>query len=811
MLFSSILACALASASFANAQDDTFGMADRDDTNVSLDAIKEITKSGDALDWKPVTDNSKHTRHKPDFCFCNGHHEEPTNLSPDAEMEPRIAPLRLSADETKYAVGDSTLSLSGNVAGFQGSLQLFADALSFNRNTQEVSLSGNVQLREPGTLILGEQATLNRKDGSARFNEARFVAHNSGANGIAQAISRSPNGEINMEGASYSLCHPEDNIWSIKAERITLDTENNEGVTRNARMHIKGVPVMYMPYFNFPLNNKRKSGFLFPNYSSSSEGSDFSIPYYLNLADNYDVTITPRIVSKHGAMIETEARYLNKKHSAVAGFNYLPSEKDSASKQGARWLTSFRETGYFDDNRRFTHEIDFQRVSDDSYMSDLGTAGLDVRRETQLKSHAQIAYQADNWDGRVYIEGYQALKNNLTPSYKRLPQISFNYNKPITPRLNADLSTEYSYFDHPDKDSKPVGSRLFIEPSLTFTDQTAARKSTIKLGMKQISHDVDSGDSNAKNTSASSANITLDNKLVFERTSKNNTRQTLEPRIQYHYAKGNNTEDAPIFDTNKRSDSFHQFFNGNRFSGRDRVSDANRITLGLSSKQFNHNNEKVIEAGIAQQVHLSDREVSHLNTDTATADVLSLDREERNRNISNTAFFLNYNPSKQLQINSEYLVNSSNAHIESASIHTHFSPYDNKLQIFNAGYQYSKDVNAYLENPYLNDDIHQLSASAVLKARKNLYVFAESKYDLSNHQTREELVGLEYNSCCWKARLAYHKEELVDPDPSNSDIDHNHGIRLELQLKGLSGISDKMSSLLSENIEGFDKREENYE
>jgi LPS-assembly protein len=73
-------------------------------------------------------------------------------------------------------------------------------------------------------------------------------------------------------------------------------------VAKHARLRIRGIPVLYTPYINFPIDDRRKSGFLVPSIGSSDDnGFELITPYYWNIAPNLDATFYPRYMSKRGA------------------------------------------------------------------------------------------------------------------------------------------------------------------------------------------------------------------------------------------------------------------------------------------------------------------------------------------------------------------------------------------------------------------------------------------------------------------------------------------------------------------------------
>lgn len=754
------------------------------------------------LDWQPFTEEE--LAENP-FCICDGHYVEPQNISArTSTISSKDAPLILDADEASYILGENIV-FKGNVIGSQGSMQLLAEELIYNKDTQDIDLKGDVTLREPGTLIQSKAANINRNTRAANIRNSHYLIHKSGAHGTAENVLRDTKQNILLNNASYTLCEPHDASWHIKANQIYLDTQDSEGKARHAKLFIKDVPVFYFPYFEFPLNNKRKSGLLIPSISQSNSGLDISVPYYFNLAPNYDVTLTPRYLAKNGPMLEVESRYLHPKSEFVFGGAYLAKDDDYSPNNDIpeqRWLILAKEKGLLDEERRWSHEFSLQRVSDRDFMRDLGTSGLDVRRDTQLKSYAKLGYQADKWNSDIYLVGYQSLNENLSDSYKRLPQISFNYADAI---FNSDISFEtfaqLTHFEN-SNNSLVTGQRLFLSPSLNYSKKTPSFLFEASTGLKHRQYNLNkefSEDFSENNIWV--PNFGFDVRAWLDRYGKDGSMQTLEPRIKYYYANSKQQDNAPIFDTADRTSSYRQLFAEERFTGYDRISDANQLTLGLSSQYFNADNSLNFDVGVAQQFYFDTLNVGSKDFSNLSTEQQAIETERLERTKSEIGAYAILNANQKWQLNSEYLLDSSSFNLRSASVNLNYAKTPEHYQLFNVGYQYRERD--------LRDDLHQINASIIYPINRRLTAISAVNYNLEDHNFIEDLTGIEYNNCCWRARLMYHRE--ANTTSTSDSTDYDYGIRFEIQLKGLSNFNSGLNQLLSETIKGFDIREQNYQ
>ena len=193
---------------------------------------------------------------------------------------------------------------------------------------------------------------------------------------------------------------------------IELDVNGGVGTARGVKLDFKGVPILYAPYFSFPINDERKSGFLTPDISSRDRtGFDLAVPYYLNLAPNYDLTLEPRYMSKRGTQVRSDFRYLLPNSRGEFGFEYLPdddeTQHDAPLRQSAARVAvrRARSAGGAGRDSRKSRTTPTSRTS---------AAASRVTSQTHLNRFVDLTFFAPNWSLLTRLQNYQTIDPVLT-------------------------------------------------------------------------------------------------------------------------------------------------------------------------------------------------------------------------------------------------------------------------------------------------------------------------------------------------------------------------------------------------------------
>ena len=720
---------------------------------------------------------------------CSGAYvEPPTEPLTDATQ---IGTILARADESELSQNPEIASFSGNVTLRQDERRLRADTATYFREEDRVVIEGNVQYREPGLLLRGESAEFSTASETGTVSHAEFVMHVEHARGKADQIFRNADETVDLEDGTYTQCEPGQEDWRLAASEIHLDRESGRGIARSARLEVQEVPVLWTPYISFPIDDRRMSGFLWPAFTNSSQnGFDVALPYYLNLAPNYDATIIPRFLNDRGVMAGAEARYLNEWSEWAVSGSYLP---DDDVYEDDRWLTNIQQTGRL--NGTFKTQIDFTKVSDEEYLKNLSTTGLEVQRSTHLLQLAKASYRfSDDWSVSLKTQQYQVLDEDLREPYKMLPRIEVKRdwsNGVFEP--DYSLTTEYTYFEHKD-DFRLTGQRLYAEPSVGFPMEWMAGFIRPRLSYQYIGYSLDDTTAPGKSDSpsVSAPRVSLDTGIFLERETSwfgTDMQQTLEPRLFYLWSDFDDHSDIPNFDTSELTFNFNQLFRYTRFSGRDRIADANQTSASLTTRFIDRDSGiELMSASVGQIYYFEDRRVSASGSDRDIADTSN----------SQVAAELNINPSPSFRISGVTVWNPDTEQIDEAGASLNWTPGD--TSIFNLSYRQREGDGEITDNtfdPYKNVD--QIDFSTVFPLGDRWKFFGRYQYDIDNEDNLEEMAGVEYSSCCWSVRMVY--QEGVDWNNGR-----DRGFYLQFVLRGLGGLGQNIDQLLDNSIFGYGMR-----
>ena len=208
--------------------------------------------------------------------------------------------------------------------------------------------------------------------------------------GVAERILFEGPGQFHAQRASFTTCEPDNDQWNIRSNDLRIYRDEGVGVARNATVDFKGTPIFYAPYFSFPLHQERKTGFLAPHYgTTSASGFEVTTPFFWNLAPNYDLTITPRVLSKRGLQLRNDFRYLMPAYKGELHVEVLPDD--------FRYLV-FATTSA----QRMGVELTGKCVSDGPHSDMVKDAGETYRQAAETKRPIYRRTPPTVWDDRLY-------------------------------------------------------------------------------------------------------------------------------------------------------------------------------------------------------------------------------------------------------------------------------------------------------------------------------------------------------------------------------------------------------------------------
>ena len=650
-----------------------------------------------------------------------------------------------------------------------------AEEASYDETAGVLQIPKSVVFENPDLIIFGESAKLLTKEKTTIIDGADYQILSIPARGTARQIRVENGANIELDEVTYSTCTSVDNSWELSAKKILINNQSGEGEARNLVLRFKDIPIIYLPYLSFPINDQRKTGLLVPNLGRSSKrGLEISLPYYWNLAPNIDLTTTPTLMAKRGVQLSAELRFLTAIQGGITQIDYLLN--DDIYKKDRTYI-SHRQTINLPSNWRM--KLNGEYASDNSYFEDL-TGTMSSTSRTHLLREIQLEHYSENWIMEIGMDHYQMIDDSIIDEekpYRRLPYFNFSGmwgNKALG--LNYALDSEVVFFDKPETIS---GSRFHVMPEVSAPLNFNGIKITPSMAMDFTKYNLHTANDNSHSMSSVSPEravpiYSLDLTGVFQKTWKNGRYlQTLEPRILRVYIPYRNQDDFPIFDTIVPDMNGIQLFRKNRYVGQDRLGDTSQISYGITTKVVDANNgNSLFGLTLGQIRYFKDRKVALPSESKLTQD------------SSGYMAMMNMRINKNWSVKLGHMWNThSNTSMKTTA---RFQYKSKQSEIFNVAYRYRRNM------------LKQLDASFSWPVRDHWNVVGRYNYSILDRKVLERFVGLEYESCCWGIRVISRKHLAY----RNGDTDTSFSI--EFVFKGLSDIGDPVENLLDRGILGYD-------
>lgn len=699
---------------------------------------------------------------------CPGEYREPDlNLDRSMTLQEQQT-IFLEALRSSTVLGGVT-RLEGGINMRQGGRLLSSDQAEYNPETRGATLSGNVRYREQGLLLVAESAEADLNQGNAGFNNAQYVMQQEHMRGQARRIERFGDARVELTEGRITFCEPGNDSWAIAAGSLQIHTDEGYGEARHATFEVADVPVLYLPYFYFPINENRRSGFLYPAISySDSDGLDIATPYYFNLAPNYDDTFTPRYVSERGLVLENEFRYLNSWSYNALSTAYLPDDDKYGDD---RWALGIEHQG--NPAERWFSRIDYRRISDDDYLDDLDTTNLEIANQDDLDQLGEVRYQADTWQFIGRIHQYQTTDDGIEP-YERVPQLQITGKElALDQQASFDYIADISAFDRNNEaltgKERITGNRVHLRPSISYRWERpwAYLKPSLIYWHSQYSLD-DQPTGWDSNPSLSVPITSLDAGLMLERQYAGALTQTLEPRIKLISAGKENQSELPDFDSSRLSFSYYNLFHDTGYSGNDSVAGTDQVTLGMNSGFYSRMGIEQARIAVAQAYYFDDRDPT---TGLRPGDV------DGTKERSNLALLANWHITPDLQFRHDSELAEDDFEMVQQNYRLTYRPDDIRLLYLS----YRDNSGSRFDDP--EDEVRQADLAFRWPLSPTWNMIGRWQEDLLRSENLETLLGVEYVSCCWKVRLT-GRQWIEDNDNLNKS-DTDSGIFLQFVLRGL--------------------------
>ncbi len=742
------------------------------------------------IDWRPRAELPASVRERlPVFCaggyLPSGAGSGVSGVFGGAEGEP--APVQASGLNARYEI-DRTLYLEGDVQVRQGAFEVRGRQARYSQQDGRVSVDGPLVSRGQGFLMTGDSAEYQVDSGRFDINTATFLIHAAEMRGTAGSLTRLSASEVMIEDGMLTTCGPQRNDWAVVASEINLNQAEGFGTARHVRLEVLDVPVFYWPWASFPIDDRRKTGFLYPEFGSSSAGSGgfLALPYYLNLAPHYDATLTPQYIHGRGLFNEVEGRYLSPYGQSILQLGYIGNDSafadENPGESGERWALDASTIARFDGG--WTGYGDYSVVSDEDYLTDLNRT-LAINQATHLQRRGGVRYRDRNQYFETYLNDYQTISETIADvnkPYAQLPEVLYGTTRELG-WLETGLESQYTLFYRDNENltglDRANGHRFRAVPELAVPMRTIwgfSRPSVSVDYTRYELEDYSAGDGGFDRTVPVAE---WDNGLYFDRQSSLFDvpyNQTLEPRLYYAWADADaDQNDIPDFDTDLQEFRFDRLFQPDRFTGGDRVGDANQLTVALTSR-FNDlmTGAERARFSIGQVNYFQDREVTLFGEGAST------------RSRSPLAGEMVLSPLDTLEIRSSGLWDPETGETEEGR---------SQLVFHTKDYRYL----ASLGHTYSKDELEQTDIAGVVPVSDRVSLIGRWVYDSQLDRTVGSLAGIEYNNCCWSVQVV-HQNYLTD------DTELETRLLFQVQLKGLGG-SDGSSTRIAEAIYGFEERE----
>ncbi|WP_394391792.1 LPS assembly protein LptD [Shewanella woodyi] len=699
-----------------------------------------------------------------------------------AQQEIQIISNRSEAEMGKQA------RFNGDVSFSQGGRHIAADEAILDQGEERLDANGNLVFQDQMITITADSLVAEMRNNSASLWGAQYWLHGQQIHGDAEKLEITPDNNLHLTKTNFTTCPPGDTSWLLEAETIKIDSTEEWGELWDAKLRIGDVPVFYIPYMTIPVSDKRKSGFLFPLLSTSTtNGVEVATPYYWNISPEYDLTLTPHYMSSRGLFLKSDFRYLaGDAQQGQVNVEYLGND-DMLSDSQDRYLYHWEHRGAINENWRVL--ANFTDVSDNNYFNDLNS---EVQRATdnQMSRIGEISYFEQNWDFTARVQDIKVLGEEEKP-YQVMPQVGLNYRAPdFWNGLDFSLLSEVSNFEHDDNEYS-TATRLHIEPTVSYPIHGPAGSLTSEVKLLQTYYWQNDNGFEANKDLASSVSRTLPQvrlhgQINFERFTNyfnENYRQTLEPQFQYLYVGYEDQDDIGIYDTAKIQEDYFGLFRDRRFSGIDRIADANQFTLGLTTRLFDDHNVETFRFSLGQIYYLEDSKVG-------ISDPINPNNNLTQENTSNSvlAAELSTKLYKDWYMSGAIQYDTKQSDNKKSEVTLDFRPGANKLLQFS--YRYVPDLLNTNTNESVN--ISQTGMRAAWPINDNWYLVGNWYYDLNESRSVETYTGFQYESCCWAVRLSYHYriktnyEDDFNPVQDNREL-FESGLYLNFVIKGLGG------------------------
>ncbi|MCH7347892.1 LPS assembly protein LptD [Aeromonas sp. MR7] len=745
-------------------------------------------------------------------------------LAPDKDANAQ--PVEVDADRLEAKQG-GTAVYQGDVKVRQGVRKFDSDYAELDQKSRDVIAIGNIYYND-GQITVTSDKTLksNLDTKNSELEEGKYQVHGSPVRGSADRVTMTNNNQnITLEGAQYTTCPPGQEVWTLKAGSIDIDQTEVFGEAWNASLWLYDYPVFYFPYINFPIKDERKTGLLYPGYTQSSKnGMDITQPFYWNIAPNYDATITSRFMDRRGLMEQVEFRYMpDPTHVGSLYFENLANDKqydetpslNDYLSDGHRYLLNAHHTSMFMDNAMRV-SVDYTKVRDRdyNYFNDFSPK-VGTQVDNQLQQSLMAGYFQPNWNINTEVRTYQILLASAQQPHELMPRIDHNYYQQGS-WYDLAWNTEITKFGYnnaqaieQNQGSAYTGTRVYTAPTLTMPliDEAGYYlDSQYKLMYTRYDQEVPDNMSStfvSRFTPAGASGVTLDEGIItrtlpsfrlkggmtFERNQNwfdGDANQTLEPEFQYLYVPYKDQDNIGVYDSTTMRQDYYSLFSDRRYAGLDRISDSNRLSVGVTSRIYDGAGDERIRLAVAQAFDFVAPRVKLYPSDALTTNTRSPLSFEGDAKINEQWF---------AHAGAQYDVDQSRFSSANSAVE-----YRREKLISQLNHRFVRDANLVPNTNNEVTDLNQIGLLLTTPLNDQWHLYGGYYQELNQSVKSDRKVGLKYDSCCWS--INFNLEWVNTPNNVNntSTAERSFGIQFEMKGLGSVGTGTKGTSLDTEAL-----------
>ena len=694
----------------------------------------------------------------------------------------QTAPMLIQADDLIYDNKNNRVLARGNVEIYYNDHVLLADNVIYDRGANKLIADGNVRIKEPdGALVKAQRMVLTEDFKQGFIRSLQIVTTDETRIGAREAVRLDGNVTEFKNGVftPCKVCKDNPNkapLWRIKAKRVIHDKEQKTISYQDATFDLFGMSIAYLPFFKHPDPTvKRQSGFLIPRPVYSKDlGGGVEVPYFFNLAPNFDFTFSPTYLSERGVLFKGTWRHRleNGQYKIkLAGISESDREPDSPSDD--RFRGSIQSDGLFHLNQNWNFGWDVTFESDDTFRR---FYKLDnIKREDRISKGFLVGQKGRNYFSANLYRFGGLLQDDTTDSESTVhPVIDYNYIF-ANPVLGGELSFNTNFLSLTRDDNGVDATRLSAD--LQWRRRFVDSLGQVFTPFAQVRGDVSKTEDYvnpltgvAPKDDVSTRGLAvggLEYRFPFVARSQGAS-HVIEPIAQIITRTKLNREDQlDVANEDARSLVFDDslLFDVDKFSGYDRIETGTRANVGVQYT-IQRDEGGYLRAVFGQSYHL-DGDNAYALDNSAQINQSGLGQDD-----SDYVAGLYFEPNSNMTFIAQSRFGQSSFDLNRQDVYAKFDTGPLTAQV---NYAYL----AANENGFAQDEQEILAASS-LQLTRYWSLFAGIRYDLERDFRLSDYVGLKYSDECFSLSVSYN-ETFVD----DRDVDPDKIVKVLFKLKHL--------------------------